>query len=271
VLYGLHYPNPRCVRYEGLGALMMLWLVSAAMACPSLSEAVERMALAVVAGSDPTAPRADISASLQCAPASQAELARWYLAEGAFAFLNQDPAAARWFVASRRLAPDGFDERYGALVKTAWQSAVPEGTARLTVDLAASIDGKPVDAWPFSLEAGPVVVQVIGADGSVRYFRSVELAADEEVLLPTMLGPEGAKTVATRKKKAPTMLIVGGTSAVLAGVAAGLAVNAAAEIDAAPDVGTLEAASQQQKAFAYGAYGLGGLALASVGLYFVLP
>lgn len=246
---------------------MVLLLVANAWACPPLSDAVERMTLAVVNGLDPAGPRADVAASLQCAPAEAAVLSRWYLAEGAAAWLAGDPTAARWFLASRRLAPDAFDPRFGPQVRAAWESASPDGRATLTVDLAASVDGKPVDTWPVAVDAGPVVVQVIARDGSVRFFRAVDLAPGDEALLPTLLPPEAG----TKKKKSPALLVAGGAAAVLAGVAGGLAAGENTTIDQAGSVAELDAASTRQRAFGYAAYGLGGAALVGVGLWFVLP
>lgn len=264
--------------------LLALVSLAAAAPCPALDAELERATLALVAGDAATADAAlaDAAASLACAPATSAQLGHLWLVTGATRHLaGQD--AAPWLAAARGLAPDAFDARLGPDLRAAFDAAAPPGAATLALEpgLPAFLDGAATTAWPASLDAGPHAVQVLGADGAVRFGREVTLLAGEDALVPTGLPPEFVASTATlplpgapvepEKKRSPALLVASAVALAGGGACAALALAQDDAMETAPDVPALEGAFGRQKAFAYGAYGLWGAAGVGATLYFVLP
>ncbi len=259
-------------------------LATAALACPSLDAEVERATTALLGGDFPAARAAltEANTSFGCAAATPSQLARYWLAEGAAAQLAGDPAAARApLAAARRLAPALFDRRLGPDIHAAWVAAdvVASGTLQLDPPMTAFLDGVGVAEWPAPVAATPHLVQIVGADGSVRFSRLIRVAAAEDALLVSGLGPETPSSeiagalapVAPAPKKSPALLVVAGVAAAGAGAFAGGALAQGPQLEAAGDTAALDAAFARQRTFGYGTYGLAGAAVAAFTLHFVLP
>lgn len=256
-------------------------LAAPALACPSLDAEVERATTAVVSGDFEVARGALDAArdSFACAAATPTQAARYWLAEGALAQLGGDAAAARApFAAARSAAPDLFDDRFGPKVRTAWSTAAVDGAGTLLLEPPhpASLDGTPVTTWPAPVAATPHLVQVLGANGRVRYGKLVTIAPGEDALVETGLpaGPEPISEVAApvepKRGKSPAMLIVAGVAAAGAGAFAGAALAQNGPMDDAQDLDTLEGAYGRQQIFGWSSYGLMGVTALSVGMHFVL-
>ncbi len=267
---------------------MIALLATLAYACPNIDTEVERATSALVAG-DPTGARAALDtaeSAFACAAASPTQLAGYWLVEGAAAHLGGDTTAARAaFSAARGLAPDRYDARLGPDVRTAWSAARPEGEGSLLLEppRAALVDGAGVSAWPLTVSATPHLVQVVGANGTVRFARVVRIGAGEDAVVETGLGTEPDTLSATdplpetpfadpsaHKKKSPAMLILAGVAAAGAGACVGGALAQNGAMNAAEDIDTLDAAFGTQKVLGYSGYGLAGAAAAAFTLHFVI-
>jgi hypothetical protein len=264
--------------------MMPLLLASAAFACPNLDAEVERATGALVAGSFDTArdALANAESSFTCAPATTAQVARFWLVEGAAAQLRGDAAAARGpLAAARHAAPDLFDDRLGPDVKAAWEAAASAGRGTLLLEPArpAFVDGAGVSTWPVPVDAVPHLVQVVGGDGAVRFGRLVRIAPGDDVLVQTGLGTErdplviadAAVPLEPKHKRSPALLIAAGIAAAGAGACAGGAYAQEAQMQAAADTGALDAAFTRQQILGYSTYGLAGAAAAALTLHLVLP
>lgn len=273
---------------------MIMLLASLAFACPSLDAENERAAAALVAGDFAGAHTAIEAArnSFACAAANREQIGRFWLAEGAAAHLRADTKGAHAsLAAARAIGPSLYDNRLGTDIRATWSSAEPLGAGTLLLEprRSALVDGAEVTTWPLTLSSGPHVVQVIGADGKVRYGRLVEIGPGEDALVETGLGPEPEVVAATgattsgaagfgsahvltepKQKKSPAMLILAGVAAAGAGAFAGGALAQNAQIDTAADIETLDSAFGRQKAFGYTSYGLMGAAAAVLTLHFVI-
>ncbi|MDP2308196.1 MAG: hypothetical protein Q8P18_19405 [Pseudomonadota bacterium] len=261
---------------------MILLVASLAIACPNVDAEVERATSALIAGDFAAARTALQSAesSFACAPSTPTQIARFWLVEGAAAHLRADTVSARAsLAAARATAPTLFDDRLGADVRATWAAAEPLGSGSLMLEprLAASMDGQEVGAWPVTLSAAPHVLQVIGADGAVRYGRVVRIGPGEDALVETGLAPEPSMGVGTalppsepRRKRSPAMVIVASVAAAGAGACAGGALVQNAQMENAADLDTLDAAFDRQKAFGYTSYGLAGAAAAALTLHFII-
>jgi hypothetical protein len=257
---------------------MMLPLVAAAAACPSLSAEVERATSAEIYGDLDVATEAleEAQASFECAPASAKDLGRYWLVTGVLHKLRgEDPTP--WLAASRRVAPDGFDDRFGTELRAAFDGATLSDPAAFTIDpaLPAYVDALPVTTWPAPAGAGPHLVQVPGTDTPIRFGHEFALAANEEAVVPTNLAPDALPVPVDeppggKKHHTPAFLIASAAAAVAGG---GLAWAAVAHDDAlanATSKGELNAAFDRQTALGWGAYGLWGVAGVSLGLNFVI-
>ncbi|MES2640561.1 MAG: hypothetical protein V4850_13795 [Myxococcota bacterium] len=262
---------------------MILLLASLASACPDLNDAVERATSALISGDFADARTAldAAEASFACAPATTSQIARFWLVEGASAHLRNETANARTFLAAaREAAPTEFDDRLGPEIRATWAAAVPDGSGSLVLEprRAVLIDGQGVTEWPAIISAAPHVLQVVGADGTVRFGRVVRISAGEDAMVEANLGNEpaaaGIAGVAApkeaRPKKSPAMLILAGVAAAGAGAFAGGALAQNPTLDTATDVETLDSTFARQQAFGYTSYGLMGAAAAVFTLHFVI-
>ncbi len=259
---------------------MILLLAAAAAACPNLDAEVERATAAVLAGDYAAARGAldEAAASFTCAAATPAQLGRYWLVEGAVLHLRGEPDAARApLAAARTTAPEQFDERLGPKVRAAWTSAAAEGEGTLLLEpqREASLDGVSVSAWPAPVSAAPHVVQVLGADGGVRFGKLVRIAPGEDALVETGPIPDDPLPLEPleepRHKKSVALLVVAGVAAAGAGACAGGALAQDAQMRAATDVATLDTVYERQQILGYSSYGLAGVAALSVGFHFLLP
>lgn len=261
--------------------MILLFAAAALAACPSPDAEVERAVSALVGGDYAAARTAlDTAASgFGCGPAATAEqAARYWLVEGAVATLSGDAEAARApLAAARATAPALFDDRLGPKVRAAWQAAAPAGQGTLVLEPArpANVDGTLVSTWPAPVAATPHLVQVVGADGTVRFGKLVRIDPGEDALVETGLPPGGdplptEAPAPVARKKSPALLILAGVAAVGAGACAGGALAQNAQMDAATAEPELESAFAAQKALGYSSYGLAGAAAVSLGLHFVL-
>ncbi|MDO9280597.1 MAG: hypothetical protein Q7U06_01745 [Pseudomonadota bacterium] len=260
---------------------MIPLLASLAFACPNIDAEVERATSALIAGDFTNARTAlqEAEASFACAAATPTQIARFWLVEGATAHLRAETATARVsLAAARATAPTLFDDRLGPEVRATWAAAEPAGSGSLVLEprRAAFIDGEGVTTWPLTVSAAPHVVQVVGADGSVRFGRVVRIGAGEDAMVETNLGNEpevlaGAQAPKeARAKKSPAMLILAGVAAAGAGAFAGGALAQNAQMEAAEDLGALDSTFGRQKAFGYTSYGLMGATAAMLTLHFVI-
>lgn len=262
---------------------MIALLASVAFACPSIDSEVERATAALIAGDFTTAGTALQAAesSFACAAATPTQIARYWLVEGAAAHLRAETATARTsLAAARATAPTLFDDRLGAEVRATWAAAEPVGSGSLVLEprRAAFIDGAGVTAWPLTVSAAPHVVQVVGADGAVRFGRVVHIGAGEDAMVETNLGsePESVSSLKVappkepRARKSPALLILAGVAAAGAGAFAGGALAQGPQMDAAEDLETLDNAFGRQQAFGYTSYGLMGATAAMLTLHFVI-
>lgn len=264
--------------------MMLLSLLSTALACPVLDAELERATAALVAGDRGTAEAAlhEAEAAYACAPAGSAQVARTWLVQGALRHLAGEDATP-WLAAARALEPGGFDARLGPDLRARFDAAGPSGDASLTLEpaLPALLDGGARTTWPTATRAGPHVVQVLGDDGAVRFSRALTLLPGEDALVPTGLAPD-FRAVTTlpaaapgaveppRERRSPALLIAAGVAAAAGGGLAGLAFTQDAAMESATTTTALDAAFTRQKTFAYGAYGLWGVAAVGVGLHFAL-
>lgn len=256
--------------------LLLLALMQTGLACPSLDGELERATAAIIAGdlAAATAALDDARSSFSCAQASPAGLGRYFLLRGAVATQGGgDPTD--WLSAARRLALEGFDPRLGPELQAAFKAAPTPGRATLLLEptLPAALDGEAVVDWPIALSSGAHLVQVIGTDGKIRFNKEFNLLPDEDALLSTGLSLEAPVVAAPapRKRRGPVLLVA---SAVAAAAGGSLAAGALAQNETMSATGNLEAfdaAHTRQRAFAYGAYGLGGAAVVGAALYFVIP
>lgn len=262
---------------------MILLLASLAMAaCPDIDTEVERATAALVSGDFATARTALQAAesSFGCAKASNTQLAHYWLVDGAEAHLQGQVARARASLAAARvIAPDVFDERLGPDVRATWAAAQPDGRGTLLIEppAAALVNGDGVTVWPVTLPAANHVVQVLGADGKVRYGRLIRIGPGEDAVVETGLGREllpvadEAAPAEKKGKKSPALLILAGIAAAGAGGLAGGALAQGSVIETSPDVDALDAAFGRQQAFGYGSIALAGASAIALTLHFVIP
>ncbi|MDP2313279.1 MAG: hypothetical protein Q8P41_10265 [Pseudomonadota bacterium] len=266
---------------------MMFLLASLAFACPNIDAEVERATAALVGGDFAKAKTALEAAesSFQCARATPTQLGRYWLVEGASAHLRKDTATARAsFAAARATAPDLYDDRLGPDVRAAWAAARPDGDGSLFLEPTrdALIDGTNVSVWPANVTAAPHLVQVVGADGGVRFGRVVRIGRGEDAVVDTgvLVEPttnadtslaEARPVIEPERKKSPAMLILAGVAAAGAGACAGGAVAQNHEMTVATDRDTLTSSFDRQKVFHYSTYGLAGAAAVAFTLHFVIP
>lgn len=263
---------------------MILLLATAAFACPSLDAEVDRAATELIAGDFDAALAALSTAeqSFTCAPATTSQVARFWLIEGAALHLRGETAKALApLAAARAAAPDLFDPRLGPGVRAAWTAATSpgEGTLLIEPQRVAFVDGAGVSDWPVTLAATPHLVQVVGPGGEVRFGRVVRISAGDDAVLDTGVSGEPDPIAIAdvtppeevKEGKSPLMLIVAGVAAAGAGACAGGALAQHAEMEAATDTATIDAAFDRQMGFGYSTYGLAGLAAAAFTLHFVLP
>jgi hypothetical protein len=269
---------------------VILLLASRVWACPTLSDALDVATAAIVDG-PPTAaeaPLQDAAASFDCAVLAPEELARYWLVQGSWHALTGDGArAVRAYAAARRLAPERWDERFGASLRITWAGAGAEGPGWLTVDTnraSTRIDGLVPSAWPAEVAGGVHVVQVVAPDGAtVWYGKVVRVAEGEEVAIETglpesTLPPPVADPLAgvvvpveptrTTPRRSPWWLVASGVAAAGAGGLYWLAVESEDDLDHAQNLDQLHLAWLQQRGAASGAILLSGATAFGVVGYF---
>lgn len=257
---------------------LLFALYSGAFACPSLDAQLERATAAVISG-DLAAVRlalAEADSSFACSPASSTGLGRYWLLHGAERALRGEDAT-EWLGASKRVAPMGFDPRLGPVLRAAFDAAPVTSAATLLLEpsLPAHLDGAPRTEWPAAVAAGPHLVQVVDAEGKVRFARVVLLLADEDALVSTQLAadaplpPEPLPPKVARR--APVFLIAAAAAAIGGGAFAATALGQERSAANAATVDDVNAARDLQVVGAWGACGLWGVAAIGVGLHFVIP
>jgi hypothetical protein len=278
----------------------MLLLTSLALACPASGPALDHAADALLAGSPAEADLALAQAaqSFGCAPATLADLGRYWLVEGVrFALAGDATRATRAFAASRRVDPSGWDPRFGASLKVTYDAAGAEGPGYLTVDAnhaSARIDTLTPASWPAEIAGGVHLVQIVSPDGAtVAYGKLVRVVEGEEVLVETglpELPPEAIATTApvglvvdpamdpamdatvdpvVTRRRSPWWFVAAGVAAGGAGALYYLAYREEDDLGGADDLGTLDAAWARQRGFTGGAVALSGAAAFGVVGYFV--
>lgn len=271
------YPSPM--------TLLLLGLARAD--CPPMDRLLERATTEIISGSFDAAATtlSDAERAMACQPMAESDIGRYWMVQGArLAVTGQDAQADACFAAARRVAPGVWDARFGRALMARFDGAVETGRATIEVDTRqdqARIDGRPAEVWPAPVSSGWHLVQVV--EEEVLYSRLLQLAPGENARVATRL-PEPALATAPGepeplpeaveprpKKKSPALLIAAGTAAALGGGCAGLSVTEGAKLEGSDSLGQLESRWTANRGFAYGAYGLWGLAGAGVVLHFVLP
>jgi hypothetical protein len=171
------------------GVLLAAWLsvAQAQSVCPSRSDALTALenAVATVDFESVDQRLEDVTASFACGKGVQPdELARLWVAEGAFLHMDGDvPAAEESFQAARRVAPDTWTEVFGSKLRTVWEDA-PEATERGTIAVdpkplwwTVLLDGKPVPSLPYEVSTGLHVVQGGPSIEDVRFAKVLYVRA----------------------------------------------------------------------------------------------
>ncbi len=267
--------------------ILLLAILSPALACPELNAALDG-AVVHILSADSATTALDFEAaeaSLACAQASPAQIARYFLVRGGAAELALAGSGAPWFGAAKAIDGAVWVPELGPDLKRLWEEAGTSGEGSLNFDTNREggwVDGAPVQDWPARIWAGWHVVQIITTDGkTVMYGRSLHLPDQEVALVQTGLpemraraAPETAGGGTIEKKRrliSPAWLIASG---VVAAAGGGLAAGAKVQSGRMPlydSVETLDTAWTRQQQFAVGAYACWGAAGVLGGLSFVLP
>jgi hypothetical protein len=168
---------------------LLLTSALAAAACPDPDELVTQATDAVLEArlDDAEASLTEAQQALGCGAVTSAELlGRFWLAEGAMlVFRGQDEDALASLAASARIAPNGWDARFGTRVGALFDqpaAAGAHGGIVVTPPPGESlrIDGEAATS-PASVAPGLHLVQVLSTEHSVGFARVVKVPSDAEV------------------------------------------------------------------------------------------
>ncbi|MCK6504806.1 hypothetical protein L6R53_15620 [Myxococcota bacterium] len=205
--------------------------------------------------------------------AEGALLARLWVAEGAMAHVEGDPAARdQAFASAQRVAPGQWTEAFGAALESLWAAAAAQPRSRGTLQVeglapgqGARVDGRPVQT-PAELESGLYLVQ---ADGGPPLFTRIVLLPDEQTLVVRVepQAPATAAPTAGRDHRGRGWWFAGaGVAAALSGTSAWLATRQDGAMEGATSIDELDGDFGRQKGFGYATWGLAGLGAACVGV-----
>lgn len=248
----------------GLG--MILAFVALAHAeCPALDPTLEAATAALVDGADPAPAFAAAEASLACAPADKAHLARLWLLHGAALHLAGDASAAEgWFAAAATVDEKVWDERLGPVVRQALDAARHRAPGMLQPTRPVLIDGEKQERFPIPADSGPHALQAL--DASWARVVLVEPSETLRVEVPAAIPKSKVK------KARPAGWAVAGAVALAGAVGCGVgAVLQSDTMAAAPTVSSLEEAWATQQALGGGAIALGALGATGIVLQVALP
>lgn len=221
---------------------------------------------------------AQVEAAFGCTGTADSQLlARTWLAEGAMAHVEGDPAGRdQAFASAARVAPETWTVAFGDELRGAWEAAAvaPAGRGQLEVeglssDARALLDGKPVQV-PAELPAGLYLLQA-DPGGDPPVFTRIVLVPEDQTLVVRVEEPTapqaGLPVDADRRqrKKWPWLVAAGGTAA-LAGTSALLATQQHGAMEEATDPSTLDGAYGRQKGLAWASYGLAGSSAVLLGI-----
>lgn len=258
---------------------LLLLLVAPALAdtpdCLPAATWLDRAREDVLAGDFPAVKEAlgHAEASFDCAPALPADLARYWLYQGAVAGLTGDDAGARTaFAASRRLAPGGWDSSFGPVLRALWDSAADGASFDMRLDTNADrawLDGARVETWPNPTPGGLHLVQIRDDRAEVvlghHFF---EVNGPGEITVETGLPQFPAKLPGRRPHPERSWLLAAGSSLVLSGGAATVALWQRGESGTADTIDAVHTHEKAQIVSAWTSVGLAGssVVLGGVGL-----
>jgi hypothetical protein len=218
---------------------------------------------------------ANAETSFDCAPATQEDLARFWLYQGALRGLTQDQAGARRaFAAARRMAPAGWDPSLGDALKQLYDGAGDGEPFELRLDTnedRAWVDGTRIPDWPYTLPGGTHLVQIRDVRREAVLGHHVfDVSGPGEITVQTGLPQFPARLHEPRPNREVPWFIAAGSSLFLSGAGAGVALWQRAESGRAP---TIEAVHQHEKvqiASAWTSIGLAGSTVLLGGVALVL-
>lgn len=165
--------------------------------CPDLSAALDRATVAALE-LDLAGARAELGEaerSVGCQVASNVQVARYFLVQGAISHVEGREDAAAWLAAARATRPDEWDDRFDDDARAVWEASSRPERARIVVPFLPEgaqllLDGRPPPDGG-AVEAGLHVVQAVSADAVVLYGAPVTFRAGD-AWAPPLAPPEDA-------------------------------------------------------------------------------
>ncbi|HHO50399.1 MAG TPA: hypothetical protein ENK18_05880 [Deltaproteobacteria bacterium] len=260
---------------------MGVWLLTAGVVwasdCPERTEILAELELAVQEGrfEEADVERTRLVEAFGCGAAAGSEtLARMWLAEAVIlSSFGDEDGADDALKAAGRIAPDLWLDAYGPAFQARWfeaqASEVLPGRLRLQPmpeGHVALIDGE-VTELPGFVPSGLHVTQVGPSPNNIAFAKEVFLLPDQDLVVRTLFS---GRTTGGGSEGLPTLLVVGGVTALGAITTAGLAVGWNERMRNAQTQPELDAAFRTQRVFGATSYTLMATTALSVGLHVAL-